>query len=93
MGDIGEYWNEFREKEQKRKADRLKWNTDVTLWAAEEYGFKLKKHTNYHYSLFHAKKGEMQLWPSTGRISWVKYKKTMIIDDIEAYLMEHFKQK
>lgn len=94
MGDIGEYWNEYREKEQKRKADKLKWNTDVLYWAQEEYGFKLTKHTEFHYTLFHPTRGRMDVWPSTGKIMWYHKKKTSfakIVDDIEAYLMEHFK--
>src|SRR5688572_28516473 len=96
MSDIGEYWREHREKEQKRKADQLKWNTDILLWAEFEYGFKLVKHTEHHYSLYHPNKGRMDLWPSTGKIMWFQKNKTnfaKVIDDIEAYLIEHFKPK
>lgn len=96
MGDIGEYWNEHKEKEQKRKAEQLKWNTDVLLWAKEEFGFKLTKHTDYHYSLFHPTDGRMDMWPSTGKIMWFKKNKTTfakVIDDIEAYLITNFKIK
>lgn len=96
MSDIGEYWNEHREKEQKRKADRLKWNTDILYWAKEEYGFDLKKHTEFHYSLFHPEKGRMDMWVSTGKVMWFHKNKTnfaKVIDDIEAYLIEHFKPK
>lgn len=96
MGDIGEYWNEHREKDQKRKADQLKWNTDILYWAKEEYGFKLVKHTDFHYSIYHPQKGRCDFWPSTGRISWFNKSKpgrphsAKVIHDIEAYLMKHF---
>ena len=96
MGDIGEYWNEFREKDQKRKADRLKWNTDLLHWAEFEYGFKMVKHTEFHYSLYHPTKGRLDVWPSTGKVMWIKNKKTTfakVIDDLEAYLIMHFKTK
>lgn len=97
MGDIGEYWNEYREKDQKRKADRLKWNTDVLYFAKEDYGFKLVKHTDFHYSLYHPTKGRMDMWPSTGKIAWFQKNKTLgkpvVIDDIEAYLIKLFKNQ
>lgn len=96
MGDIGKYWNEHREKEQKRKADRLKWNTDVILWAKEEYGFELTQHTEFHFSLFHPTKGRLDIWPSTGKTMWIIKGKTTfakVIDDIEAYLVENFNPK
>lgn len=96
MSDIGEYWSEHRDKDQKRKADQLKWNTDVLLWAEVEYGFKVKKHTDYHYSAYHHTRGRMDLWPSTGKVAWFHKNKSfgrpIIVNDIEAYLIKHFKQ-
>jgi hypothetical protein len=96
MGDIGEYWNEHRDKEQRRKAERLKWNTDILRWAEFEYGFEVKMHSEFHYSLIHPTRGRMDLWPSTGKIMWYRKGKTTFaktIDDIEAYLIENFKPK
>jgi hypothetical protein len=95
MSDIGEYWQEYRKKDQKRKADQLKWNTDIILWAEVEYKFKLVKHNEFHYSLYHPKRGRMDVWPSTGKVAWFQkgkmYGKPIVIDDIEAYLIKHFK--
>jgi len=96
MSDIGEYWNESREKEQKRKADRQKWNTDIILWAEVEYGIRVVKHTDFHYSLYHPDKRRLDVYPSTGKVIWIKKNKTTfakVIDDIEAYLQENFKPK
>lgn len=96
MGDIGEYWNEHREKEQKRKAEQLKWNTDLLFWAEFEYGIKLKKHTYFHYSLYDSENKRTDVWPSTGRVmSFHKNKTTFakIVNDLEAYLIENFKPK
>lgn len=83
------------------KADIIKWNTDVVFGMAEEYGYTVKKHTDVHFSLFHPTKGRFDYFPSTGRGGWFnqskthggklkQYGKTIKIDDIEAYLMEHF---
>jgi hypothetical protein len=96
MGDIGEYWNEHREAEQKRKADRLKWNTDIIRWAEFEYGFKVKMHTEFHYSLYNSENQRIDIWPSTGKVMWFHLNKTTfakIVYDLEAYLIEQFKPK
>lgn len=76
------------------KADILKWNTDVIFGMAEEYGYSVKKNTDFHFSLFHPTRGRMDYFPSTGKAGWFHknktYGKSFHIKDIEAYLMEHF---
>lgn len=79
------------------KADRLKWNTDVVFGMAEEYGYEVKRHSEFHFSLFHPKRGRMDYWPSTNTLAWFHKNKSygtpVKINDIEAYLMEHFNQE
>lgn len=79
------------------KSDVLKWNTDVIFGMAEEYGYTIKKNTDFHFSLFHPTRGRMDYFPSTGKAGWFHknktYGKSFHIKDIEAYLMEHFNQE
>jgi hypothetical protein len=98
MSEMADMYREFDERQKVKRQKNLKWNTDVLLWAEVEYGFRLVKHTEYHYSLYHPIKGRMDMWPSTGKISWFnKVPKVgrphspTVIKDIEAYLMKHFK--
>jgi hypothetical protein len=76
------------------KAQRLKWNTDVVFWMCAELDFEVKKNTEFHFSLFHPKRGRMDYWPSTSNALWFQknksYGKPFRIDDIEQYLMKHF---
>lgn len=95
MGDIGEYYQEQRNKSQAQKAKNLKWNTDVVLGYAVEYDFEVKQHTEYHFSLTHPTLGRFDYWPSTSKGMWFhninqKYGRAFHIEDIEAYLMKHF---
>lgn len=98
MSDMGEMWSEQREKLRSKKANLLKWNTDVMYGMQAEFDnyFEIKKHTEFHYSIFHPERGRMDFWPSTGKISWFNkngktYGKPTVIKDFEAYLMQNFK--
>jgi hypothetical protein len=74
------------------KAQRLKWNTEVVLFLAGEFDFEVKTHSEFHLSLMHPKRGRMDYWPSTQKAIWLKENgKTFHIEDIEQYLMKHFK--
>ena len=95
MSEMAEMFRSFDEQQKDKRKKNLKWNTDVLLWAEVEYGFELKKHTDYHYSLIHPKRGRMDYWPSTNKLGWFNknkmYGKPIMISDLEAYLMKHFK--
>lgn len=95
MSEIGEMWSDINENLRKKKADLLKWNTDVMYYLQTEYGFEIKKHTDFHYSLFHPKRGRMDFWPSTGKVSWFHKNKIFgrptVVKDFEAFLMQNFK--
>lgn len=96
MSELGEYWHEVRIKEQIAKLHKLNWNTDVIDGLSVEYGFKVTKHTEFHFSLFHKLKGRMDYYPSTGKAIWFHKRQTnksFHIPDIEAFLMKHFKPK
>lgn len=94
MSEMAEYWQENRLKDQIKKAKQLIWNTDVVLHSANEYGFKVKQHTEYHLALLHPDRGWLNYWPSTGKAQWVyQSSKPFHIKDIEEYLMKHFKPK
>jgi hypothetical protein len=94
MSEIGDMYEQMREESKKVKAKRLKWNTDVVLFLAEDLDFKITQHSEYHFSLFHVKKGRMDYWPSTQKACWYKNNrpgKTFRIPDIEQYIFNHFK--
>lgn len=95
MSDIADMYREFDERQKAKRKKNLKWNTDVLLWAEVEYGFKVVKHTEYHYSLYHPTKGRVDYYPSTCKKQNFKngkpIGKPVILKDIEAYLMKHFK--
>jgi len=95
MSELGEYYQEKRAAYQIEKEKRRKWNTDVIDGLSVEYGFKVVKHTEHHFSLYHPTKGRMDYWPSTGKHGWFNknkvYGKITVVPDIEDYLMKHFK--
>lgn len=97
MSEMGEFYQEQNEKLRKKKANLLKWNTDVLYGMQVEFDnyFEIRKHTDFHYSLIHPKRGRMDFWPSTGKIAWFQknktYGKPLVIKDFEAYLMNNFK--
>lgn len=95
MSELGEYYQEQREKLRGKKAKALEWNTSVVLGLSVEYDFKVISHTEFHLSLFHKEKGRLDYYPSTGKARWTKdvYKKTFHVKDIESYLMTNFKPK
>lgn len=79
--------------QERSKADVLKWNTDVVFGMADEYNYEAKQYTTTHLSLIHPIKGRLDYWPTTGRAAWIsgiKNRNPFKIDDIEAYIMEHF---
>lgn len=93
MSEMGEYWAEKRLQDQIKKLKQLKWNTDVVLGYAVEYGYDIKQYTEHHICLFNNKRNMwLDYWPSTGKAKWKNQTtKTFHIPDIEAYLMKHFK--
>lgn len=94
MSDMAEYWQDRKEKDQKKRAEQLKWNTEVVLFIAGEYEFEVKQHNATHFSLYHPERGRLDYWPSTGKARWVNNKKArqpFHIPDIEKYLQKHFK--
>jgi hypothetical protein len=74
------------------KSQRLKWNTDVVGWLSAELNFEVVTHNEFHLSLMHPKRGRLDYWPTTQKAIWVKENgKTFHIEDIEQYLLKHFK--
>lgn len=94
MSELGEYYQEQRSKNATHKEKQRKWNTDVLMGLSAEYDFKVVKHSEYHFSLYHPERGRCGYWPSTGKLGWFHknklYGKPLHIQDIEAYLMKHF---
>lgn len=96
MSELGEHWHEIREKEQIKKIRQLNWNTDVVDGLSVEYGFRVVKHSEVHFSLYHREKGRMDYWPSTSKGIWFHKRQTnksFHIPDIEAFLNKHFKKQ
>lgn len=94
MSEEAEFWYQKREKDQIKKLRQLNWNTDVVDGLSVEYGFKVTKHSDVHFSLFHQSKGRLDYWPSTSKAIWVHKKQTnksFHIPDIEAFLNKNFK--
>jgi hypothetical protein len=98
MGDIGELWNDIRKKQQQTKSDRLKNNTEILLIRQAEFEFELTTHSEYHYSLYQpGTNNRFDYWPSTGKGGWfdkktnTMYGKPFFIQDIEAFILKHFK--
>lgn len=90
-------WQDERLKEQIKKSRQLNWNIDVVYWAAFEYGFRVVQHNENHLSLHFSKKKRLDYWPNINKGLWY-YKnksegKPFDIPDIEAYLIDYFKQK
>lgn len=86
MSDMAEYHQDKRERKQKKKAEQLKWNSEVVLFLAGELDFEVKQHSEHHFSLFHESKGRLDYWPSTGKAMWLKEGRSFQIPDIEKYL-------
>lgn len=76
------------------KADITRWNRDVVLGMAFEYGYEVKQHCDTHMSLIHPTKGRMDFWPTAGKCGWFHgnkmYGKAFKVEDIEAYIMRMF---
>jgi hypothetical protein len=91
MSDMAEYYREQRDKEQQRKAARLKKDTELIGLYAGLFLFEFKTHNENHFSLFHKKKGRLDYWPTTGKAMWVTKKSSVfVISDIEQFLLKHF---
>lgn len=69
---------------------------EVIFGTAGLYDFEVKKHTEYHYSLFHQSKGRFDYWPSTSKGMWIKNGKqgqSFKISNIEEFIEENFNSK
>lgn len=97
MSELGEYYQDKKVKDRARKEEMRRWNTDVIDGLSIEFDFKVVKHSEYHFSLYHPQRGRCDYWPSTGRMGWFHkgelYGKPLFIPDIEAYLIKHFAPK
>jgi hypothetical protein len=91
MGDIGEYYQEQRERMRPIKEKALKDNTALFILHCEMYDFKYQQPSEFHLKILHDQNGWLNYWPSTRKASWDRKPKSFHIQDIEAYLMEHFK--
>jgi hypothetical protein len=98
MSEMGEYWREQKAKDQSKRSERLKWNLQVVNHLSVELGFKCEQHSEYHLTLRHKEKGRFDYWPSTNSMKWIHdkngrpvHQKTFKVNDIELYLLKHFK--
>lgn len=97
MGDIGEYYQEQRERMRPIKEKALKDNTALLILHCEINDFKFKQHSEFHISIYHPERGRFDYWPSTGKGGWFDkksnkmYGRPSYINDIEDYLNKHFR--
>ncbi len=93
MAAITQYQEE-RLQNQIKNIKQLNWNVDVVYWAAFEFDFKVKQHSETYFSLCFTKKKRLDYWIDINQAQWF-YKNyadgsRFNIPDIEAYLIEYF---
>lgn len=94
MSDMADFYREQRDKDQAKRGNNLKKNTELVLVLAGFHEIEIKQHTDVHISLFHPKKGRFDYWPSTGKGAWIKARRPAFrISDIEQFILKEFVHK